>query len=276
MRKPIKIAVHLIVPLVLLGFAGVSQAQLVLYDDFNGKPIDPAKWFGSERSAGAPAPNTEAARKIAGNKLSLSATTWGRTDSNSGNAGNEFNALLVTNPAPITTIQADVTVKEVEVIGCAVNPTSTRARAQIAAAFFNDGGSTGPADRTGDVFATIQKTRDSITGDQMEAVITRCSNAACTATNALGFRGFTTPWTAGDADTLTLQWDQPNHQFVYTVAHKKANEVITLAYANPDFNGPVLNFKQLAANNSVASCLAPASRTSATMEAHFNNVMVNP
>ncbi len=117
-RKPLMAAVLLIVPVLLLGFSGVSQA-LTLYDDFNVKPINPAKWSGSEGSAGPAAPNTESARKLAKQQLYITLTTWGRTDSNTGNAGSQSNRLGVTNPGPVTTIQADVTVKSAKVVGCA-------------------------------------------------------------------------------------------------------------------------------------------------------------
>ena len=62
MRKPMTMAMLLILPLVLLGLAGVSQAQLVLYDDFNVKPINPGRWYGTEFTVGPAQPNTEATR----------------------------------------------------------------------------------------------------------------------------------------------------------------------------------------------------------------------
>ena len=46
MRKPLTAALLLVIPLVLLAFAGASQAQLVLYDDFNVKPHQPRQMVG--------------------------------------------------------------------------------------------------------------------------------------------------------------------------------------------------------------------------------------
>jgi hypothetical protein len=276
MRKPITVALLLIVPLVLLGLAGVSQAQLVLYDNFNVKPINPAKWSGSEGSAGPAAPNTESARKLAKQQLYIALTTWGRTDSNTGDAGNQSNRLGVTNPVPITTIQADVTVKSVKVVGCTANTTATRSRAQINGGFFNDGTSPGAGDRTGDIIATIQSVRDTHFGDRIEAVISRCTNGACSTVSTLAFQVFNANWTQGVADTLRLQWDPANDRFIYTVNPGGVNEIITLSYTVPDANPAVVNFKQPAVLNSVASCMGPAPRASATMKALFDNVMINP
>jgi hypothetical protein len=276
MRKPLIVTALLIVSLMLLGFAGVSQAQLVLYDDFNVKPINPAKWSGSAGSAGPAAPNTESARKLAAKQLYIALTLWGRTDSNTGNAGVQSNRLDVTNPVPVTAIQADVTVKSVKVVGCAANPTATRARAQIVGGFFNDGTSPGAGDRTGDIIAGTQSVRDTLFGDRIEAFINRCTNATCTTFTGLAFQVFTATWTQGVADTLRLEWDPANDRFIHTVNPGGVNEIITLTYTVPDANAPVANFKQVAAGNSAASCLGPAPRTSATMKALFDNVMLNP
>jgi len=216
MRKLFTVALLLIIPLVLLGFSGASQA-LTLYDDFNVKPINPAKWSGSEGSAGPTAPNTESARKLAKQQLYITLTTWGRTDSNSGNAGTQSNRLGVTNPVPVTTIQADVTVKSAKVVGCAANTTSSRARAQVVGSFFNDGASLGAGDRTGDILAGIQSVRDSLVGDPIEAFITRCTNAGCTTFTNPAFVTFTASWVQGVANTMAVQWDKPNKQFIYTL-----------------------------------------------------------
>jgi hypothetical protein len=275
MRKPLIVAALLVVPPLLLGFFGVSQA-LTLYDDFNVKPINPAKWSGSEGSAGPAAPNTESARKLAGKKLSISLTLWGRTDSNTGNAGNQSNRLSVTNPVPVTTIQADVTVKSAKVVGCAANTTSTRARAQVLGAFFNDGTSSGPGDRTGDIIGSFQSHRDTLTGDQIAAFISHCTNAACSSTTTVSSVTFTASWVQGVANTMNVQWNQPNHQFTYTLNPGGSQEQHVLTYTLSDANPPVVNFKQLAANNSAASCLGPAPRAYATMKALFDNVMLNP
>jgi hypothetical protein len=274
MRKLFTVVFLLIIPLVLLGFSGVSQA-LTLYDDFNVKPINPAKWSGTEDSAGPAAPNTESARKLAKQQLYITLTTWGRTDSNSGNAGNQGNRLSVTNPIPVTTIQADVTVKSAKVVGCAANTTSSRARAQVLGRFFNDGTSPGPGDRTGDILAGMQSQRDSLTGDQILAFINRCTNANCTTFTTSSSVVFAGSWVQGVANTMSVHWDKPNKQFIYTLNPGGSQEQHVLTYTFSDANGPVVDFKQVAAKNSAASCTAPP-RANAIMKALFDNVMLNP
>ena len=276
MRKSRTAALFLVTPLVLLGFAGVSQAQLVLYDDFNTKPINPAKWFGTENSTGSLSPDTEEARKIAKGQLEMDLTMYGRTDSNTGVAGNATHNLHHTNPSAVTTIQADVTIKSVAVVACASNPSPTRARGQMGGAFFNDGTSPGAGNRTGDIFAGIQKVRDTSLGDRTELYIARCTNSGCTANTTLTSTLFTAVWVTGVADTQRLQWDQPNHRFVYTLNPSGlSSETKTLSYSVSDSSPAGSNNKLIGVANSAANCLS-GPRTSSSMKALFDNVMVNP
>jgi hypothetical protein len=275
MRKPLTVALFLIIPLVLLGLAGVSQAQLVLYDNFNVKPINPAKWFGTEFQFGPANPDTEAVRKLASGKLYITLTEWGRTDSDSGQGGGANYALSVSNPAPITTIQADVTVKSAKVVGCAANTTGTRSSARILGSFFNDGTGPGAPNETGDILASIQSQRDSIAGDQIIAALSRCGNANCTTFTLLSSVVFTASWVQGVANTLNIQWDKPNKQFIYTLNPGGSQEQHIVGYSVSDANPPGLNLRQLASRTAAASCMS-GPRTHATTTALFDNVMVNP
>jgi hypothetical protein len=273
MRKPFTVALLLIVPLVLLGLAGVSQAQLVLYDDFNVKPINPEKWFGRDEFSGAR--NTETVRKTAAKQLQLLLATFGGNSSDTGTGtGRQF--LLFANPAPITTIQAGVTVKTSLAEGCPANPTSTRARATILGFFFNDGTSPAPGDATGNVFAGIQKVKDSAIGNTIEAFFGRCTSDNCFFGATLASHTFTTTWADGVADTLRVQWDEVGNQFVLAVNPGiPSEELATLPYAFPD-SKPLQRFdqKDLRVNNSIANCTA--GRKKASMKVLFDNVMVNP
>jgi hypothetical protein len=274
MRKPITATLLLFVPLVLLGLAGVSQAQLVLYDDFNVKPINPARWSGSEASGGPLAPDTETARKIAKGELEITLTTWGRTDSDTGNNGLPSSRLSVTNPTPITIFQVDVTVKSAKVVGCAANTTSSRARAQINGGYFNDGTSPGAGDRTGDIVANFQLHRDSINGDKIQANVNRCTNASCSTFTQVAVI-FTATWVQGVASTLNIQWDKPNKRFIFTLNPGGSQEQQILTYTFSDANPAVAPFRQLASQDSAASCQS-GPRGSATIKGLFDNVMVNP
>jgi hypothetical protein len=75
---------------------------------------------------------------------------------------------------------------------------------------------------------------------------------------------------------MTIQWDPANNQFIFTLNPGASQEQHSLPYLYSDTDPPGLDFKQLLASNSAASCLGPAPRASAMMWALFDNVMVNP
>ena len=277
MRNPLAVTVLLVTGLLLLGFASVSEAQLVLYDDFNSKPINPAKWSGFESDFGPAAPNTETARKIANGKLNLVLTSYGRTDSDTGTLGNALVSLEINNPTVVTTIQVDVTVKSAKVRGCAFNTTATRAAARVMGDFFSDGTSPGPGDRTGDIIAGTVSQRDSLAGDQIVAFVARCTNASCGSSTTLASQVFAATWTKGVADTIRMQWlPSPTKQFVFTLNPAGPSpETHTLSYAVSDTTPPVLPHRRLYTLTRPANCMS-GPRTSATAKVVFDNVMVNP
>jgi hypothetical protein len=170
-----------------------------------------------------------------------------------------------------------VTVKSAKVVGCAANAASTRARASVVGFFFNDGTSPGPGNRTGDIGASIESRRDSITGDQIVALIFRCGSSDCTTlTTSLGIHAFTAVWTKGVADTMRIQWDAANDQFIFDLNPGGLNpETANLSYTSSDAAPAVGDRKALRSANSVASCQS-GPRGSATIKALFDNVMVNP
>jgi hypothetical protein len=63
--------------------------------------------------------------------------------------------------------------------GCPANSTPTRPRALLAGSFCNDGTSTGPTERSGDVVAGHQKLRDSVDNHLLMAFISRGADASC-------------------------------------------------------------------------------------------------
>jgi len=273
--RPERTFLAAVAALLLLGVPGQSQAQLVLYENFNVKRIDPSKWQGGEFEVSG-APNTETARRIEDGKLELSLTSYGSTGSDSGTAGITSTRLGVTNPAAVTTLQAAVTVMSATVNGCAANMmTATRARANLFGSFFNDGTSPGAGNLTGDIRAVLHKVRDSILGDRIEAFLNRCTDLACSSSTQLGFQVFTTVWEKEEADTLRVQWDPDNKRFLYSVnPGTGGEETIALGYAVSDALPPVSAFKQLSVGSSVANCTT--GRPSATIKARFDNVRVNP
>jgi hypothetical protein len=269
------LALMIVIAALVLGYPAVSNAQLVLYDDFRSGVIDPTKWLGTDATGGPGNPTTEVARRIEHAKLELRLNQYGLNNSDSGTSGGQVR-LAVHNPAPITTMQAAVTVLSGAALACPTNASATvRSRAQIVGSFFNDGSSTGTGDRTGDIIATIQKVADATLGDIIQAVISRCPDASCSSTTTLSVQTFTTTWAPYHAHTLTLTWDAANNQFVYSAKPVLGRvETISLAYSQTDSAPPGLNFKQLSVNNSAANC--NGSRQHAFMDALFDSVKVNP
>src|SRR5439155_25918213 len=76
-------------------------------------------------------------------------------------------------------------VRSMKLTGCAANSMPSRIPpVRIVLFIFNDGSSTGPGDRSGDHFGTIQAVRDSDTADppgrlRVEAFVSRCSDPLC-------------------------------------------------------------------------------------------------
>ncbi len=259
----------------VLGHPAVSDAQLVLYDDFSSGLIDPSRWFGSDTTGGSGNPTTEAVRLIKFGKLQLRLDQYGLNNSDGGTSVGRTR-LSVTNPTPITTMQAAVTVLSAEAEACSTNTDATgQSRAQIAGGFFNDGSSTGSSDRTGDIIAIVQKDANAALGDVFEALIIRCANSSCSSTPIVTSQQFTATWAPNQPHTLTLTWDAANHQFIYSVKPVLggSRETITLPYTQSDSNSAVGPFRHLVVSNAAVNC--NGSQKHAFMNALFDNVMVN-
>ena len=257
--------------IVVLG--GVGHAQLKLYDDFNAPGIDPDKWIGTESFAAPLNPNTEAARLIRGGALRVKLTTYGNTDSNRGYPIGRF-GLALPNPGAVTAMAAKVTVRQADTEDCANNLAPSRARAHLIGIFFNDGSSTGPEDRTGDIGAAIQKHRDR-DGNHIVAYIFPCPDAACHVAPNLATYVFNTTWTPGRPDTLSIQWDAAGNQFLFGVnAGTPQEETVALPYAQSDSLPAAFGFKEMRVHNTPAHCTA--GRRKVSIDATFDDVRLNP
>ena len=260
-----------------LGHPGVGEAQLVLYDNFSSGLIDPTKWFGTDGTGGVANPSTEAERLIKFGRLEMRLNQYGLSTSDSGSTTGLVH-LRVTNPAPITTIQASVTVLSGEADACPTNTSGAAftARAEVTGNFFNDGSSTGAGDLTGDIFARVGLAVDATAGDVIQAAVTRCSNPACSSSSFVGsLQTFTGGWTINKPQTLTLSWDVANKQFVFSAQPSRGSvESHSIPYTLSDSSPSGGPTKALRIFNSAANC--NGSQLHAFMDAMFDNVMVNP
>ena len=278
MRKISISGVAFFTAFLLLPSAG--GAQLVLYDDFSLKTINPDKWHGGEGSAGASGPDTESSRGIKGGKLQLQLTSYGGTSSDAGTPlFNGQQRLRINSPGPVTIMQASVAVKSALAEHCEANTTPTRVRAGIRGSFFNDGSSSGVGDATGDIRAPFEKRRTSTTGggftDTIRAFILRCSDADCDTSTTLASHTFIKVWAKNKPDTLKLEWDAANDRFLFTVNPGTAGEESkALSYTVTDTDPPGFAYRQLEVRIGAANCTP--ERRAGSITALFNDVMINP
>jgi hypothetical protein len=255
---------------------GDSEAQWILYDDFSGGTIDPAKWFGNESTGGPTNPTTEISRVIESQKLRMLLNQYGSTTSDSGTSGGAVR-LSVTSPSGIKGMQAKVAVIQAETDLCLANPsTGVRGRAQIVGALFNDGTGPGSPDRTGDILAGVQKIRDTVLGDVIQPFLVRCSNSTCSSNTGITTTPplpttFITTWTPGTKHKMSFLWDKATKTVTYAVKPPASpKEVIAAVYVASDAAVPVLDFKHVDLNLSAANCTSGQTQT--LMEATFDLV----
>lgn len=263
------------VPIICIMFVVVlttipAQAleSLVLYDGFNppAQFINPYKWFGTDFVG------TEAIRAIEGAQLRMFYRAYGDTVSNIDATFNRL-ALNFINPAAVTAIQATVTVSDFEITGCPLNPEPSRTRVRLQGFFFNTAFPM-PGDSTNDVVAQIRLQRRSDSTDppgifRVQGFVFKCTDAACNGSVDLAFvlLGFAT---VNQPATLLLQWDQPNHKFIFGFN----GTTVDAPYFVSDTAPPSFQSKAMHAQVVVANCTA-VPRPVGSMDALFNNVFVN-
>ena len=252
-----------------------SQAQ-VIFDPFNNSLIDPDKWHGFEDSGDTGTSNTETSRSIQNGQLQMSLTSYGTTSSNSGQAGFASTRLRLNNPSGLTVLVVQVTVTQATAQACAANGSPSEARVRLLGAFLNDGSSTGPNDRKGDVLAEMQMILDSKDGQIFDLTVFRCLDSQCAFTSVLGSIQFATHWTIGQKRMIVLAWDKPNKRFLGFVDFQQPNqEMQNVSYgALPDANPPVFDLKGLTITTVMANCTA--GRTKSQMTALFDNFYAQP
>lgn len=104
----------------------------------------------------------------------------------------------------------------------------------------------------------------------VEATVFQCTDAGCSTTISLGFKGLG-PINVGQTAKLLLQWDQVNHQFIF---QRDDEPEMVIAYTVPDTFPPSNPIKTLRASPGVANCTAEP-RPVSFIDASFDNVLVN-
>ncbi len=258
-----------LLPVVLLtSWAGESRAQFILYDDFSGPNLDPSKWRGVNRG-----PHLESFKRIQSGQLLLGHLTYAESSSDTGGSTGRT-GLRVADSNSVNGIAAQLTMLSAVSEDCAANDVGARAVAQLQAAYFNVGTSTGPDDRTGDVISRIQL----MERDGIEKVINirleQCNDPDCnTSTILAGGKDLVTAWDVGETHFLLQRWDPDNDRVLYLAD----TEWDVLSYGVPDNDPPSSNGigKRVRAATRAENCTTGPHRLSSSLVS-VDNFLVLP
>src|SRR5215472_7978232 len=140
-----------------VGLSKASLAQLMPYDNFHSKHIDPSKWIGWQFFD----PDVlESVRLLSGEgqdrHLRVAQTAYSSTADNTGGSGGSI-GLAFPLPDAITEISFSVTVNQAEAVGCTNNPSLIVTDAEFRGNFFNV--QSPASSQIGDVVAVISVAR---------------------------------------------------------------------------------------------------------------------
>jgi hypothetical protein len=156
----------MLVTVVLTG--ATAAAQLVLYDDFSAKRLDPGKWIGvpSSVSGDGDVDRREVSVGLAGlgasRGLHISQTMYSTTAINTGSGGSGF-GLGFANASKLTAVSFSMTINDGQSLGCGANAAFVVAG--FSADFFNPNPS--PDGATGDITVSIAASRASTDTEPM-------------------------------------------------------------------------------------------------------------
>ncbi len=246
-----------------------TRNPLVLYDDFSGLRIDPARWDNTAE----PSLMREAVRELSppyqGQSNNRRLHIFTRSYSWTGNDQDVswgWLGLQFPNPASITEISFHVLVNSAAMSTCQSNPsTAFTVGAQFRGRFFN---TTGPVE-SGDVEAGISLDRSAT--DDAKAPLTVNAWYYTLDESASDGRtlGFVSP---GQTAKLHMKWDQPNHQFLFQL---NSHPVVVIGYNISDAFPPNTPYKGIQVTPGTPNCTT-TPLGSAMMDAYFDSVYVNP
>jgi len=264
----------LVVVLLTLALSKASDAQLALYDNFNSRQIDPAKWIGERSSPdGSDANRREVAVQVVGEenrRLRISETVYSANTSNVGSGGDGF-GLGFASPNNVTSVSFTLTMVKDAPLSCAGNSGFGWGGAGFFGDYFNP---TGVYDGAiGDIAASVSVGRSSVeapTSITASGAIILCNDRKCDNQGTLASQVLgSVP--LGSTNTFSVTWDRPTHQFIFQMNN---DAPVPLAYTVSDAFAPGLPDKSLWVFGDVPHC-TNKPRPSATIDALFDNVYVN-
>lgn len=254
----------------IMGFAfakaKASADALVLYDDFKTEQIDPSKWVGVPTVISANV--LEAVRHLTGEeedrRLDLSARAYSGITNNSGTSGGVFGLSFI-NPSAISTVQFTLQVNKLTQVGCSSNQGQGGTIAVFRGAFFNVNQSA--IDVSGDVTAFIG-IGEGVQGNvlNVQTQVAEENKGIVLSSQLLGTVA------EGSKNTLFLQWDKTNHQFIFQL---NGGTKVSEPYFVSDTTPPFSPYRSLDVERQVANCTS-APRPFSFVDANFGEVFVNP
>ncbi len=258
---------------------GPVSAQLVLYDNFEAKVLDPSKWTASESSADG-IDILESARMIKtelvyGFKgLEILNRSYANTESDTGRSGS-YDRVLFTDGSHIKTIQAKVVVKKFQATTCSTNPGATEPRARIGGMFFNIGTAI-PEDNTNDIFAFIAIGRPTDSSEpanvlNVYGIVSLCNNANCSDTTQIHKEDMGTV-NKKKKVKVGISWDPSNNQFLFQKG-RTTQIWNNIAPVGGPPGTPRGGNKRIEINHLIPNC-ASSPRPMSYMDAFFDDIKI--
>lgn len=249
---------------ILVGSSAIAQTKL--YDDFHSANISPSKWQGDD--SGGVSYLLNANREIiAGNGLHLLTRTYAATKNDGGGVGGLY-GLKFPSPAAITAVSFTVDVANAAAVACLGTYAVTSA--EFRGSFFNDQANTKSV--MGDVSADVGPQRDSNDAQngplKVVGFVYECADVGCTQ-NVLDYQTLGTV-APSSTNTVGVVWDQPNHQFIFSLNGNQTFEHYSVADTSPPFYA----HKGIHTARVVPDCKG-TPRPYDEMDAYFGNVYVN-
>lgn len=270
-KKLIGVIVNLGTILLVTALCRSSAAQLVPYDDFQSRAINPDKWNGSQNYD----PDLrEAVRQIVRGKnhgsLRLTQTAYSATTDDAGGSGGVF-GLQFAEPNGIREVSFTVNVDRAEAVGCSSNDSLIVTDAEFRGTFFNT--ESAPTSQIGNVVAVIDLERSPANPGKSLVVsgfLTRCEDQFCSSQSSLSYQVLGSVLFGQDA-RLHLKWDQPNHRFVFQL---NEDPEVSSPYTVSDTSPAVSPYKAIDLARVVPHCTAK-NRPRTSMDVYLKDVYIN-
>jgi hypothetical protein len=257
-----------------------ASAQLIVYDDFQEKVLDPNKWVGRGVSDAGVA-TLEHGRLIKNDPLfglrwlEIFTRSYASVASDTGRS-TAYNRLLFADGSNIATIQATVLIRKIQATACGTNTLSTQPQARIGGMYFNTGVAT-PGDATNDVRAFIIITRPSDSTNSSNVLditgtVVVCNDADCTTNTPIGTVDIGTA-IVNLPVKVRITWDAVNNRFVFQKGKSPEVEILYTQTVGGAPGAGLGGTKRVEVNHQIPNCTS-APRPMAFMDAYFDNIKI--